>query len=289
MIIGKKMRDPVQISDQYQAEYRIEEEKIQFVKYLGTEEEYQIPDQIENRPVTEVAEYAFAEHRNLYSVTLPPGLLRIGRHAFYNCRGLQELILSDQVTEIEDGAFKNCKLLSRLELHTKRDHKLVIKNILMDSTEGMHASIIYEEKEASERGEFYFPPYLVEYEENTPARICEKQAYGSGERYRHCLYDGQLNYDQYDQLLDYSIAVDNIEHPIQTTIGRLMYPYELKEEAKVLYEEFLKERIEDFLIFYIKREDFRVLEWLLTEKYLTKEESNLAAELCRKYDKNGLL
>ena len=289
MIVGKKEEKPFFISDEYQAEYRIEGEETEFVKYLGTEEEYSVPETIEGRFVTKVGAYAFSEHRNLDCVHLPSRLQKIGAHAFYNCRGLTRLFLHDQVNEIEDGAFKNCRKLSHLILYTKPEHKLVIKNILMDSTERIRTTIYFGGEKEEERAELLFPPYLVEYEENTPARICEKQAYGSGERYRHCLYDGQLNFDQYDGLLDFSIAADHLDDPIQTTVARLRFPYQLKEEAKSRYERFLKERMEQILAFYIKREDQEVVRWLLEEKKLSREEMNLAADLCRKYAKNGML
>lgn len=289
MIIGKKQKKPVLVSEEYQAEYRIEDGKAEFVKYLGQEEEYEIPKTIEDAPVTVLSAYAFSEHRNLISVHLPPMLERIGAHCFYNCRGLKELSLYDKLEEIEDGVFKNCQSLSHLTLSTMPENKLVIKNILMDTTEGIGVTIYYGEGEEAERAEVIFPPYLVEYEENTPARICEKQAYGSGERYRHCLYGGQLNFDQYDQLFDFSVAVDSLEYPIQSAVGRLRFPYSLKEEGRKRYEKFLKERIEKVLTFYIKREDTEMIQWFLDEKRLSQEEMGMAADLCRKYQKNGIL
>lgn len=289
MIVGKKQKSPVLESEKYQAEYYIEQEQAEFVKYLGQEEEYEIPAQLDGYPVKSLAAYAFSEHRNLTAVHLPPYLEHIGAHAFYNCRGLQELSLYDRLVDIDDGAFKNCRKLCHMTLSTSPDRKLVIKNILMDSTEGIGVTIYYDSQKESERAELIFPPYLVEYEENTPARICEKQAYGSGERYRHCLYDGQLNFDQYDQLFDFSIVVDNLEYPIQIAVNRLKYPYSLKAEYKVKYESFIKERLEKVLSFYIKKEDKEILEWFLKEKLLSRDGMNLAADLCRKHQKNGLL
>jgi hypothetical protein len=289
MIVGKKEKKPVLVSEEYQAEYRIEQGQVEFIKYIGQEEEYEIPAKMDGCPVKLLAPYAFSEHRNLAAVHLPPDLKRIGAHAFYNCRGLEELSLYDRLEEIDDGAFKNCRKLSHLTLSTSPDRKLVIKNILMDSTEGIGVTIYYEEKDQRERAEVIFPPYLVEYEENTPARICEKQAYGSGERYRHCLYDGQLNFDQYDQLFDFSVAVDALEYPIQTCVNRLRFPYQLKPDYREHYEKFLNDRLEKVLSFYIKREEKEVLEWFLEQKLLSKEGINVAAELCRTYQKNGLL
>lgn len=289
MIIGKKVEKPTMVSDELKIEYRIENDEAEFVKYLGEEDEYTVPETIEGVPVVKIAPYAFAERRTLYCVHLPKHVRVIGAHAFYNCRGLYSLGFYDELSDIADGAFKNCYQLHHLVLHTDSSHKMVLKNILMDITEGVLVTIYYENEKKTERAELVFPPYLVEFAENTPARIFEKQAYGSGERYRHCLYAGQLNFEQYDALLDYSIAVDQLEYPIQCAMNRLRYPYSLKTEYKDRYEEFVKKERMKVLDFYIKKEDSDMLNWMLEEKMLTKEDVNEATELCRKHGKNGLL
>lgn len=289
MIIGKKVKKPTVISEELQIEYRIENEEAEFVKYLGEEDEYTVPTEIEGFPVVKIAPYAFAERRTLYSVDIPEHVRIIGAHAFYNCRGLYSLGFYDKLEDIEDGALKNCYSLSHLVLRTNPQNKMVLKNILMDTTEGINVTIYYEDGVNTERAELVFPPYLVEYAENTPARILEKQAYGSGERYRHCLYAGQLDFEQYDQLFDFSVAVDNIEYPIQCAVNRLRYPYALKAASKTQYDEFVRKEMDKVLAFYIKKEDTDVIRWMLDTKLLSKENMNLASDLCRKHGKNGLL
>lgn len=289
MIIGKKVKKPTLISETLQIEYRIEKDEAEFVKYLGDEEEYQVPEKIEGYPVVKIAPYAFAERRNLYGVSLPELVHTIGAHAFYNCRSLTHLNFHDRLTDIEDGAFKNCYQLKHLTLQTAPDHRMVLKNILADLTEGISVTIYYKDEVKTERAELVFPPYLVEYAENTPARILEKQAYGSGERYRHCLYSGQLDFEQYDQLFDYSLAVDELEYPICCAVNRVRYPYALKEESREHYEAFLEEKMRKVLTYYIRKEDADTLKWMLETKRLSKDSMNDAADLCRKYGKNGLL
>ncbi len=289
MIIGKKVKKPTLISESLQIEYRIEKEQAEFVKYLGEEEEYRVPAEIEGYPVVQIAPYAFAERRNLYAVSLPEMVHTIGAHAFYNCRSLSSLSFYDRLEEIEDGAFKNCYQLKHLTLQTESSHKMVLKNILADITEGISVTIYYKDDVKTERAELVFPPYLVEYAENTPARILEKQAYGSGERYRHCLYSGQLDFEQYDQLFDYSVAVDEMEYPIRCAVSRVRYPYALKEENREHYENFLQSKMEKVLTYYIQREDADTLKWMLDTKRLSREAMNEASELCRKYGKNSLL
>ena len=138
-------------------------------------------------------------------------------------------------------------------------------------------------------GEIHDNDYLEEYEENTPGRVFIRQAHGSGENYRNCLYDGQLNYEQYDKLLDYSVAMDRMDYPVQNTVSRLMYPYQLKEEYRKRYEEFFMDHLEEILSYYIKKEDGEVLKWMIDEKRLGKEELEIAMTIARKNGKNGLL
>ena len=103
------------------------------------------------------------------------------------------------------------------------------------------------------------------------------------------MYDGILNFEQYDKLLDYSFAMDRIDYPIQNTLSRLMYPYQLKEEYKKEYEKFLNGHLEEILSFYIKKEDVEVLKWMIDQKRLSKDDLATAMQLARKNGKNGLL
>ena len=285
MIIGKKVKKPTLISEELKIEYRIEQGEAEFVKYLGNEDEYEVPELIDGYPVTKIGAYAFAERRTLYSVMLPRKIRIIGAHAFYNCRGLTRLGFYDELIDIADGALKNCYSLSHLVFRTGAEPKMVLKNILADTTEGLLVTIYYGE----ERADLIFPPYLVEFSANEPARVQSKEAYGSGERYRHCLYGGQLDFSQYDALFDYSLAVDEMEYPIQCAVNRLRYPYQLKAEHKERYETFFRNEIKKVLSFYINKEDADVIKWMLEGKMLSKEEMNLAAELCRTKGKNSLL
>ena len=165
MLIGKIQPKPVLISKEHHAEYRIENQEVEFVKYTGTEDEYEVPEEIDGFPVTRIGRYAFAEQRNLIFVKLPKGICSIGPHAFYNCRVMERLEFGDQLMDIEDGAFKNCELLHHIILRTKTKNRLNIKNILADTGEGIQVTIIYEDIPENNRAEFVFPPYLEEYED----------------------------------------------------------------------------------------------------------------------------
>ena len=289
MLVGIKKPKPVLVSEEYHAEYRIENNEAEFVKYIGTEDEYEVPEEIDGCPVTRIGRYAFAEQRNLLFVKLPIGIKIIGPHAFYNCRAMERLEFGDQLVDIEDGAFKNCTEFHHMIYRTTTDARITIKNILRDTADEVRVTIYYDDLTENNRAELVFPPYYVEYEENTPGRVFNRQAHGSGERYRNCMYDGILNFEQYDDLLDYSIAMDRMDYPIQNAVSRLMYPYQLKEEHRLRYDKFVKEHLEEILTFFIKKEDSETLKWMIDGKRLSQDDLNLAMSLARAKGKNGLL
>ena len=46
MLIGKKQQKPVSISKEHEAEYRVENQETEFAKYIGTKEEYEVPEEV---------------------------------------------------------------------------------------------------------------------------------------------------------------------------------------------------------------------------------------------------
>jgi len=72
----------------------------------------EIPSEIDGKTVTAIADEAFENNSNLTDVTLPEGLLSIGRFAFANCRNLTHIALPDSLEKISDFAFNYCKSLT---------------------------------------------------------------------------------------------------------------------------------------------------------------------------------
>ena len=98
-----------------------------------------IPYEISGYPVTQIAQLAFYERKellavevpdsvtsiersafafceNLSSVKLSSRLVKIGNRAFSNCYSLQELVIPDSVEIIDEWAFYRCSSLSSLAL-----------------------------------------------------------------------------------------------------------------------------------------------------------------------------
>ena len=75
-----------------------------------------IPDQINRKPVTIIAEPCFSFDFALEYIHFPNSLLEIESGSFAMCQGLQELILPDSVIKIGSHAFRDCRALKKIIL-----------------------------------------------------------------------------------------------------------------------------------------------------------------------------
>lgn len=71
-----------------------------------------IPDVYRGKPVTAIAEKAFANNGKITGVTLGNNITSIGAQAFYNCSYLAKANIPQTVTEIGEQAFQGCRLLN---------------------------------------------------------------------------------------------------------------------------------------------------------------------------------
>lgn len=79
------------------------------VKDIGscTDKDIVIPSEYENKPVKEIASFAFA-YQEIKSVTIPDGVTKIGVCAFALCHDLENVVIPNSVTQIERLAFDSC-------------------------------------------------------------------------------------------------------------------------------------------------------------------------------------
>ena len=66
-----------------------------------------IPETIDGRMVTEIAEKAFRNNR-MRSVSIPKTVTEIGSRAFESCKFLKQVVLPEKLAELGTYAFKNC-------------------------------------------------------------------------------------------------------------------------------------------------------------------------------------
>jgi hypothetical protein len=73
--------------------------------------------EIKLKGVTSIAAWAFANCKNLTSITIPRSVTSIGSHAFSDCKSLTSIIIPSSVTTIGAGAFSHCISLTSIKLH----------------------------------------------------------------------------------------------------------------------------------------------------------------------------
>ena len=69
----------------------------------------EIPEQIGNRKVIEIAKRAFEYCTSLRSVHMAGGIEKIGFRAFFGCVNLEEVVFPETLKTIDWQAFFNCK------------------------------------------------------------------------------------------------------------------------------------------------------------------------------------
>ena len=127
----------------FEYEFYSSSSKARIIKYIGSDTEVIIPDEIEGRPVAQIGvsafegnteitsvtmgnsvelieKNAFRECSSLKSITLSRGLLSVGRECFYHCTSLETLIIPDSVKAIgassAAGAFEGCSSLKSVTI-----------------------------------------------------------------------------------------------------------------------------------------------------------------------------
>lgn len=111
----------------------VKDGKIAVGGYAGidskTVKEIEIPNEIEGMPIVEIKDNAFREMHNLTKITIPEGVVRIGKYAFACCWDLSEIVLPDSVEEIGNRAFENCGLK---EIHLSSNVKKMGSEVFLD-------------------------------------------------------------------------------------------------------------------------------------------------------------
>lgn len=87
-------------------EYEFEDGVTIITKYIGSDLDIVIPSEIENRPVTIIADEAF-ENYDLKSVVVPEGVIEIEEGAFNDCECLESITLPDTLTECSYKEFSD--------------------------------------------------------------------------------------------------------------------------------------------------------------------------------------
>ncbi|MGI5989189.1 MAG: leucine-rich repeat domain-containing protein [Lachnospiraceae bacterium] len=195
--------------------------------------------------IREIMPFAMAEHREIQELILPDSLKKIGAHAFYNDRSLISISFSDNLDDIGDGAFKNCEKINRLLIRKQKGNMRGLKDLLADLHQEIEVRIF--DENSSEEARLIFPYYLMNYEENTPARIVNQIAEGSGVEYRNCVSSSGIDFLFYDRLFTNNQAVDLQGCSARIAMARLRFPYGLTDRAEETYRKYLTAHAQEIM------------------------------------------
>jgi hypothetical protein len=80
--------------------YTIENNEVVITGYSGPGGSVEIPKTIENLPVTQIENSAFASKSNITNISIPIGVTSIGDNSFGSCSALASISIPNTVTNI---------------------------------------------------------------------------------------------------------------------------------------------------------------------------------------------
>lgn len=203
----------------------------------------EIPERIEGCPVTELGAYVLvgSEVEELY---LPPQVKKIGAYAFYECEKLRHVSCYSRALDLGTGLFAGAGNVELLQVTQFPGEKSCLKELLSELRQTLRVRIRElsgdeGENMMSREARLIFPEYYEESVENTPARILFIETHGCGHRYRYCFNRTQFQYRDYDELFPHIQVQESEELVTELALGRLMFPCELTERARAMYQEYV--------------------------------------------------
>ena len=233
---------------------------VQITGYEGRVEKLIIPETIDGLKVEAIGNHAFSGRDDISQVVLPESIKTLYGFAFHNCRNLKKISLFDSLDDYYDGVCRQCDSLSEVEITVKKSWYEVIRNFLADNDKTLRFLIHVidgADKEnigaldecgnlrpgkASHEYEtscLTFPEYVYDFNENTMARTIQFSIAGSGYAFRECVDRRKIDYRQYDSLFEKAL-VDGSEIAQDIAVGRLIYPLELEDKYRLIYEGYIR-------------------------------------------------
>lgn len=91
--------------------------------------------------VTAIGSYAFANCKNLLSVSIPNSIESIGQYAFYYCRALTDVTIPASVSVIGSSAFRDCGNLSTVTFEANCQLSGIASNMFASCTSLNHITL----------------------------------------------------------------------------------------------------------------------------------------------------
>lgn len=96
--------------------YTIINNEATIIGFTGEPVFLEIPESLEDCPVTQIRDNAFFCCSSLKQISLPPTIKKIGHHTFYECTSLESVALPAKLENIGMGAFRGCENLTIINI-----------------------------------------------------------------------------------------------------------------------------------------------------------------------------
>ena len=244
-----------------------EHKYIEITGYEGSVAHLNVPDEIDGVRVEAIGNHSFSGRNDLVSVSLPESIKTLYGFAFHNCRNLKKISLYDSIDDYYDGVCRQCDSLRDIEIVLNRGWFEVVRNFLADFDGNLRFKLTLPD---GEKALLTFPGYVYDFNENTMARTIQFSIAGSGMFYRECVDRRSMDYRGYDRLFEKAL-IDGNAVSEDIAIGRLLYPVELSENFRNMYESYVSKNSESILLrlvesFETEPETIEVIKALLTYK-----------------------
>lgn len=229
-------------------------------------------------PVRVIGNHAFSSRKDLEEVTIPDTIHTVLGFAFHNCGKLKKISLSDSIEEYLDGGTRQCESLTEIEVKLERGKPFIIRRILEDNDRRLTFRIHLSDGDAL----MVFPGFNYDFVENTMARTIQFAIEGTGYAYRECVKSDVIGFREYDNLFS-KVSADDKGTAEMIAMARLLMPYELSDEAKGAYENWLLGHALKSLTKLVKNAKQKAVDAEITfEDYFNNAQEHIAFYLDRK-------
>ena len=139
----------------------LDDNTIEINRYIGHDNELEIPSVINGKIVISIGEYAFSDCSSLKSVIIPDSVKNISAYAFYSSKHLEKITIPNSVISIGNCAFQYCSSLANI---TIENGVTSIGHWVFDDT------AIYNDESNWENGVLYIGNYLIDTNSNLPQK-----------------------------------------------------------------------------------------------------------------------
>ena len=281
------------------------------LKVFGTETSLVLPEMIDEKPITEIGPYCFADRmpafdenvfldessvdydglqarmadmslppaltgRAIESVRLPSTVSTLYNAAFYNCRSLKALSVGPGITGIGSDVFTNDTRLALLALRSSDQEKTGLPLFLERIPDNLTVRFRQNGQVISS---LFFPEYYEWLDEVMAAHLFSRSVHGEGFRMRKVFSDRKLSYDRYDSFFPRVMRNESPVCQITIALNRLRYPASLSDDAGILYRKAVEEHLGTAMACAVKHRDTSLLAYLIESFKATALELDSARDL----------